>query len=99
MINSIPQVQSDDRVQNQMQQNIVSPLNQLLKNPIVQGNFLTKALVVGVNSISHGLGRVMQGWIISDVNASVTIYRSAPMNASTLTLVSSGTATVSIYVF
>lgn len=100
MITSIPQLQSDDRVQNQTSQNIVGPLNQLLKNPVVQGNLLTgQSLVVGSNIIKHGLGRTMQGWIVTDVNGISSIYRSAPFNASTLALTSSSAVIINLYVF
>lgn len=100
MISSIPQLQSDDRVQNQTSQNIVGPFNQLLKNPIVQGNILTnQTLVIGSNVLKHGLGRTLQGWIVTDVNGVASIYRSAPFNAATLTLTSSAAVTASLYVF
>lgn len=100
MITSTPNLQSSDRVQNQTAQNIIQNLNQLLKNPLTQGNLLTGiALVSGANVIQHKLGRQIQGWVLVDVTSVITLYRSAPMNDATLTLTSSASSTVSLYVF
>ncbi len=100
MIKSVPSVQMADNVTNRMQDNIVAPLNKLLQNPIVQGRTLSGVtLASGSNVIPHGLGRTLQGWIVTDVNALISVYRSAALNAQNLTLTSSGTGTVSLYVF
>lgn len=100
MIAAVPNLQSEDRVQNQSSQNIISALNQLLKNPLVQGNFVKNTfLSSGSNVIPHGLGRTLQGWSIVDINADADIYRSAPLNAQNLTLTTSADVTVSLYVF
>ncbi len=78
-------------------------LNPVLKNPIVGGNLLKDiVLVSGSNTINHGLGENLQGWIIVRNNASVTFYDSQATNPRpqlTLVLNASGPATVSIYVF
>jgi len=75
-------------------------INTLLALPQSNGKLLTGIVLTnGVNIIPHGLGREIQGWILTDLNAAVTIYRSAPFNQTTLTLTSSGAATVNIEVF
>jgi len=56
-------------------------------------------LAIGNNVINHGLGRVPTGWIIMDINAAATIYRSAAFNVNTLTLNSSAVATIRLGVF
>lgn len=100
MLSSIPQLQSDDRVVSQIQQNIVQPLNALLKNPLTQGTFLTNiSISSGANVIPHGLGRTAQGWVVTDVTANIDLYRSADFNAQNLTLTSSGSGNVNLYVF
>lgn len=77
-----------------------SELNPLLAQPLSSANILDGVkLVSGSNVINHLLGRMMQGWFLSDINAAVTVYRSAVMNDLTLTLTSSGAATVNIVVF
>lgn len=77
-----------------------SQLNPLLSNPVNGVSILSSVkLATGDNVINHLLGTQMQGWFLTDINAAVSVYRSAPMNDKTLTLHSSGTATVSIGVF
>lgn len=74
-------------------------LNPVLANPILSGKALTATLIDGITTIPHGLGRLMQGWFIIDINESANIYRSQPFNTSTLTLTSSGAVTVNLWVF
>lgn len=83
-----------------MQTQWASYLNPLLANPLSQGVFLPNVqLATGVNVINHLLGRKMQGWLITDINAAVTVFRSAALNNLTLTLTASGPAVVSLYGF
>lgn len=100
MVISLPIFQSNSKDFLLFQNSWQAQLNPLLNNPLVDGIFL-KAIQLnsGKNVINHLLGRVQQGWIITDINASSVIYRSAPFNSQTLTLMSGGTAVVNIYVF
>lgn len=83
-----------------MQTKWASIINPLLSKPMLQGqNLENVTLVTGTNIINHKLGRKLQGWTITDIDAAVTVYRSAPMNDLTLTLTSSGNATANIWVF
>ncbi len=76
---------------------IIDPIVSL---PILQGALINNVnLVSGTNVINPKLDRMMQGWIITDTNNSVPIYRSAPMNSKTLTLTASGTVTINLWVF
>lgn len=84
----------------QMNTKWASVLNPFLGNPFLQGNILKSvSLFSGVNVLNHLLGRVQQGWVVSDINQPVSIYRSQPLNATTLTLVASGACTVNLYVY
>lgn len=75
-------------------------LNPLLSNPLSSIAFLEGVkLASGANVVNHKLGRVQQGWFITDTNAAITYYRSAPFNDLTLTLTCSGAAVVNIGVF
>ena len=77
-----------------------SLLNPLLANQWTQGQLLTDIdLINGATTINHKLSRQMVGWTIADQNASASIYRSQPLNATTLTLTSSAAVTVNIWVF
>lgn len=75
-------------------------LNPIIANPLTNPVVLTGVVLAsGTNVINHKLQRQMQGWIITDMDAVVAVYRSAPMNDTTLTLTSSGAAIVNIAVF
>lgn len=103
MASSVPQVQSDDRNQNQLQSNIITRLNQVLINPLIGGNLLSSiVLAIGDNTINHGLGRALVGWIITRGTAASTFFDKQATNTRanlTLVLNSSAVTTVSIYVF
>jgi hypothetical protein len=77
-----------------------SILNPLLSNPLVSGILLKNiSLITGSNVVNHKLGRNPQGWILIDIDASASIYRSGAFNDLTLTLVSDADCQVSLYVF
>jgi hypothetical protein len=80
----------------QTQSNVEHLQDLPLNNMVVLDNI---TLAVGANTITHNLGRVPVGWIIMDINASATVYRSAAFNISTLTLTSSAIATIKLGVF
>lgn len=97
---SLPIYQSDSQVLSMMQTNWSSILNPIIKMPTNNGNILTSvALINGVTVINHLLGRMMQGWFVTDINGAAAIYRSAPLNNLTLTLTSNAAVTVNIFVF
>lgn len=75
-------------------------LNPLIANPQNNARLLTGIkLVTGVNIVNHGLGRMQQGWELTDIQGPAVIYRSAAFNDLTLTLTSSADVAVSIGVF
>jgi len=77
-----------------------SILNPVLSNPLTNMTVLERVLLAsGENQIPHRLGRNQQGWVITDTNAAVTIYRSKAFNDTYLYLTASGAVTCSIGVF
>jgi len=83
-----------------MQNKWGSLLNPVLANPTTNMSILKNvALASGNTVINHLLGAVQQGWVVLDVDAAATIYRSAPLNDKTLTLHSSAACTVTLGVF
>jgi len=78
-------------------------LNPFLANPINSGLLIDKLLILpGQNVINHGLGRILQGYIVVMNNANVTFYDNQSVNSQpslTLLLQASGQATISLYVF
>jgi len=83
-----------------MQTRWKSLLDPILENPINSISIIENvALVIGNNVINHRLGRKQQGWLILDIDAASTIYRSADFNDKTLTLNASAAATIKLGVF
>lgn len=77
-----------------------SQLNPIIANPLTNMTILESVPVkTGVNVINHLLQKIQQGWIILDINAPVTLYRSAAFNDLTLSLTSSGPAVINLGVF
>jgi hypothetical protein len=79
-------------------------LGPVLKNPFMSGLLLSKVtLVSGTNTIKHGLGRAIQGWIPVRVRSSAaSIYDTQDSNTSpntTLILNASAAVTIDLYVF
>jgi hypothetical protein len=97
---SLPIFKDPNRNLMSMQLQWSTAINPLLNAPLSNGTLLTGIqLKSGANVINTMLGRQAQGWMIVDTNAPVTVYRSQPFNNLTLTLVSSGIATVNLYIF
>jgi len=77
-----------------------SILNPVLANPTTNMSILKNVnLVTGTNQIAHLLGQMQQGWVITDIQGSSTIYRNKPFNSTYLYLSSSGAVTIDIGVF
>lgn len=83
-----------------MQTSWAQQLNPLIKNQLTQGLLLSNiSLINGVTVINHLLSRTQIGFIITDINAAATIYRSQALNAKTLTLTSNANCVISLWVF
>lgn len=83
-----------------MQSSWASEIDPVLRMPQTSGIFLKGvSLASGVTVINHLLGRMLQGWEITDITGAATVYRSQPKNALTLTLTSSAAVTVDLFVF
>ncbi len=87
-----------------LQANIKEILDPISANPILAGHFINNvALVTGAqNKISHGLGRNIVGYIVTNQTALAFIY-AVPGEQSlpnrTLVLEASADTTVNLYVF
>ena len=96
----LPQFNFNDRTLSMMSTQWRSILNPVLANPISNPRILKNInLKSGVNVINTGIQQLQQGWIVSDINAVATIYRSQPFNETTLTLTSSAPCTVTLVVY
>jgi hypothetical protein len=84
----------------QMETKWKSILDPILQNPLNSVNILTNIqLVNGKNTINHLLGRVQQGWFLTDIQGAATIYRLSPFNNLTLVLMSNAEVVCNIGVF
>jgi hypothetical protein len=99
MIQFLRKLKFQDREVTALQDNVTLVLNQVTKKVVIDGVQLTAiSLTTGSNRINHTLGRQPLGWIVTDINAAVVPYRTA-WDANTITLVATGSVTVSIWVF
>lgn len=80
-----------------------SVLNPVLANPIISGSLLQNIkLVSGANTINHGLGQKLQGYIVVMNSSPATFYDFQATNShSDLTLIlnASQSTVVTLYVF
>lgn len=100
----VPLVITQDRVINQLQQNLTNKINAITVNPLLNGQLLEgQTLSSGNNIINHGLGRALLGWFLTRVGAAASVYDKQATNSTpNLTLVlnsSVGNLAVDIYVF
>lgn len=100
---AIPNQQTNDRNLGFAQGGLQQALGPLLKNPLTNGIILEGvALTTGSNTISHGLGRNLQGWFTVRVRSSATFYDTQDTNTTpqnTLVLVASADVVVNLYVY
>lgn len=78
-----------------------SRLDPVLANLLIQGSQISNVILVAntPQTINHYLGKNQTGFIITDQNASASVYRTEPFNASTLTLESSANVTINLWVY
>lgn len=76
-------------------------LNRVLALPLLGGLQLDPIVLVAnvPLAVNHLLQRLPQGWVLVDINANATVWRSAAWTQTTLTLESSANVTISIYVY
>lgn len=100
---SLPVYQTDDKNLQMLQNQWKSRLDPLLSRQQNQSNILQSvSLVVGDNSISHGLGKKLSGWSLTRIRAASVIYDKQDSNKTpelTLDLNSSAAVVVDLEVF
>lgn len=97
---ALPQIKGGDQTMQLMQTKWASELNPLLAKPLNKSLILKDVVLInGVNTINHLLGRKPQGWIITDVDAVASIFRSQPFNDLTLTLTTNADCIVTLMVY
>ena len=76
-------------------------LNPILNLPIINGLQLNNIKLAATTplAINHLLQRMPQGWVVTDNNSNVTIWRTQPYNTNTITLEASAATTISLWVY
>ena len=76
-------------------------LNPILAIPILSGNAIENIRLNATTPlvINHLLQRVPQGWFVTDNNSNAVVWRTQPFNSLTITLESSATTTISLWVY
>jgi hypothetical protein len=87
-----------------MQTTWATQINPVLQNPLVSGHLIRNLkLSMGANVINHGLGRNLQGWVVTRLrDAPASFYDTQDTNqmpALTLNLNASAAANVDIWCF
>lgn len=76
-----------------------SQLDSILANQLLAGQSTTANLSTTPTVVFHSLGRVPNGWIITDLNAAAEVYRPSPMTNTTITLQASAPCTVQLWIY
>lgn len=100
---SLPIFQTDDKDISLLQTGWATQLNPVISNPLVNGQLLKNvSLSTGSNTINHKLGRKLQGWVLTRLRGSASLFDTQDSNANpalTLLITSSSNVSVDIYVF
>ena len=100
-LKSFSQLQNPDGELNRIQSNVAVALN-----PITAVTFLDGQAIQGITItagtpflVTHGLGRPVEQWWVTDINANSVVWRSASTDEATvLTLNASANVTIDIWV-
>ena len=99
MASAIGNQQTDDVNLEKIQANTRSATQASRSNPLNSGITLSAvSLSIGANEIPTKIGRNIQGWFITDINAASSIYK-ATSNDKTITLNSSVACVVNIFIY
>lgn len=100
MVAKLPLFKSEDQTLMLLQSRWKSIIDPLLSTPYLNGLVIRDVeLQIGTNAVNHLLGRVQQGWVITDVNGGAQIYRSKAFNDKALWLVSDAAVTINLWVY
>ena len=87
------------RVLQQLQKSAQEQSRRLKDVPLLDGLELDAEVTTTAAAFPHKLGRKPRGWIVTDKDADARIWRTEAFDAKTLTLRSSATVNVKVWVF
>lgn len=103
IVSKFKTVQFDDDKISRFQDECERTISSLQSVPFLTGRAIQNVtLASGANSVNHGLGRKLVGWVATRRRGTGTIYDTQDSNAladRTLTLVASAAETVDLWVF
>ena len=78
-----------------------SALNPILANLLMQGSQFGPIVFVAntPQTLNHYLGKMQNGFFVTDQNAAASIYRTQPFNSKTITLESSANVTIQLWCY
>ncbi len=78
-----------------------SEINPILSMPILNGNMVSEVRLAATTplAINHLLGRLPQGWFLTDNSANAVIWRTKAFSQYTITLEASAATTISFWIF
>jgi hypothetical protein len=75
MLKKPHRIQSSDRIQNLIQDNLANAIDSIISNPITDSIILRDvSLSSGLNKIDHKMNRTLLGWVIVRINAAATVF-------------------------
>jgi len=99
----VTNIQTSDQTLNRIQSATADAIKQLQTQNLILGSSIVVAtLSTGDTVVTHGLGRVANGFFVIDANASANVWTSATVNLTpnqTSVLVASAAVTVKLYFF
>jgi hypothetical protein len=96
------QIFTSDYELQKIQSNTKETFDALTISEFIGGNFVDATITTSDTIVNHLLNRKYKGWVITDKNAAQHVYRSSTVNANPerqIILKSSGTVTVTLYIF
>lgn len=84
---------------NRVQENVGDVFRQIGNCPFITGNYVpAQAIGTGATRVAHGLGRVPQGWIVTNKTANSNVWL-ASLDANYLSLQASANCNIDLWVF
>lgn len=99
MLSIFRKIQSKDNDVNRLQDQIIQALNPLVRSTLLNYVELKDIVITAAGlDIEHTLGRQPLGWLVTDINANATVWKTA-WTPKLLSLDASGIVTISLLIY
>lgn len=101
MIANIRKTRTGDRDLQVVQDSVFQCLENIRRREILDGRLIKDVSVnnTTLTEVAHGLGRPLNGWLVTRINADARVWEAASSKDTLLTLDSSANATIDLWVF